>query len=158
MGLKELVRADKDVVDWGAWKHDTKMPKSAFPLSKHRSFQVRASHRWRVVRFTCDGHSYRLLIAYRPELESYKAFLGRDEKGDTRVLARYEFHGTHAGWHLHSDCTGINVIGKTGLPDRIPGNAAHHRRVEFGIGSDEQALYVAAEKFGLLEAPLVAPP
>jgi hypothetical protein len=134
-----------------------KMPASTFPLSKQRKFCVRACARWRVAKFFVNGKEYRLLVVYRPDFERYSAYLGLCEAGDTCVLARYEYSATHRGWHMHCNCKdGALEFGRTGvLNDRIPGGYSHHRNRDFGIDDDDQAVHVAAKKFGLIGKQLL---
>ena len=157
MGIKAVVRAEKHVANWGEWKAGIKMPPSAFPLSKHRSFSIRACYRWRVAEFTCTGKQYRLLVAYRPELEVYHAYLGVHEDGDMCVIARCEFHPDHPGWHVHTNCHDAKeVFGRTGnLANRVPTAKGNHRRLAFGVENDDQAFYVAAKVFGLVGKQLL---
>lgn len=158
MGIKDVVRAEKNVASWGEWKVGVKMPASAFPLSKQRRFSIRACYRWRVAQFTCDDKQYRLLVAYRPELLVYRAYLGLHEDGDTCVIARYEYHSTHEGWHIHTNCHDNNeIFGRTGnLASRLPESKSVHRRLAFGIDNDEQAFFVAAKVFGLIKKQVLS--
>lgn len=149
MRLKNICRAEKVVTDWGAWETGTKMPKAAFPLSKGNSVRIRGSYRRRIVRFSCLGRDYRLLIFYRLDKQDYDAWLGMVEGSDTRLVARLEYHATHAGWHLHANCeTDSTPIGRSG--GKAHGLRIKSHRSEFGIHSDEMALYKASKTFGLL--------
>lgn len=152
-GLKEVIRAEKQVTDWGTWNSGVRMPSGAFPLSKQRKFRVGASHRWRIAKFLCGATEYRLLVTYRPQLEDYRCYLGRYKAGDTCLVARFEYHGTHPGWHLHADCEGgKEVFGLSSVGHRLPRVGQHHRNAVFGVESDEKAFFAAAEKFGLISA------
>ena len=153
MQLRAIIRArGKNILDAGTWKADSKMPKSAFPLSKQRSFQIRAKYRWRITRFSCAGETFRILIAYRNDLERYSAYLGREHDGDMAVVSRYEFHPSHGGWHYHADCAhSSEIVGRTGgLDDRLPAGRSHHRRAQFCHMDDARALSLAYKAFGLL--------
>jgi hypothetical protein len=73
------------------------------------------------------------------------------------VLASYEFHGTHPGWHLLATCDDITKV----LPGvmigpwqrRIPRARSRHRAVEFRVKDDDTALDIAARFFRLHKAP-----
>lgn len=153
MRLKDIVRAEKSVSEWGKWQQ-VKMPPSAFPLSRRRSGSYRLSGKftWRVVIFSADGKDFRLLVAFRKDLSQYEAILGLVEGNDTKVLASYEFHGSHVGWHIHANCDSIDRISpgikKSGREIRLPRPRTHHRRKSFDIDEDN-ALDVAAVVFGL---------
>jgi len=81
------------------------MTRAAFPLSKNGNKSYRLGNRhWRVVQFLAGGVSYRLLIHYSYMLGQYSAMLGAEANGDMRVLAMFELHATHGGWHMHTAC------------------------------------------------------
>lgn len=150
MRLKRLIKAKKNVTDQGSWKN-SKMPRSAFPLSKQPGFQVRAAFRWRVVKFECGSQSFRLLMFYRLDINKFSAMLGRDDEGDMCVLARYEFHATHEGWHVHADCAEQQMSGRTGnLKNCLPAHNRHNRDAVFDVRCDDTAYHRAAKKFGLI--------
>jgi hypothetical protein len=155
MRLKALIRAPKHSVDVGTWSLG-KMPASAFPLSRSgKSMRLGGSWEWRIVKFQSDGGRYRLLIAINLAKEQYHATLGCEYAKDMKVLATYEFHGTHPGWHVHSACGDIsNVpIGRyTGeWKTRIPRGRGLHRRQDFNV-TRENALSIACAFFGLHES------
>lgn len=151
MRVKAVIAAEKQIVDAGAWK-DGKMPNTAFPLSKS-SLNVSVKFRWRCIHFTAAGGTYRLLVFYRLDLEKCCMYLGRHDAKNMTVIARFEWHGTHEGWHFHvpKDCddTGL-VAGRTGGCDkRLPQCFERHRRNTFGVTSDEGAYMLALNTFRL---------
>lgn len=98
------------------------------------------------------------MVYYREDLLNYCAILGMDAGPDiTKVLARYEFHGSHHGWHVHTSCGDVDLIpeGKNSWPGmtRIPSGDGHHRQTDFEIGH-ESALHKAYQKFGLVKNKL----
>jgi hypothetical protein len=146
--------ADKAVTDWGKWQTGG-MPASAFPLSRRRgrSYRLGSAYRWRLIRFDALGSSFRLLLAFSLEKQQYRATLALDLDRDMSVVASYEFHGTHPGWHVAAACGDIENIPLGVMVGpwqrRIP-NARHvHRNVDFTITDDNSALETAAEFFGL---------
>ena len=153
MLLREIVRARKDVTDWGKWEDGVNIKRPAFHLSKSRDRAYRlSSYRCRIVRFGALGADFRLLIAYRLDKEQYRAILAVEAARDMNVLAQYEFHGTHPGWHLLASCdSDESRPGTMRFPGqrRIPRSRAIHRQVRFDIKSDEQALEKAAKLFRL---------
>jgi hypothetical protein len=113
------------------------------------------SYRWRVVRFTACQESFRLLIVYRVDKEQYRAILALEHARDMSVLAQYEFHGTHPGWHLLASCeTDDSAAGCMRHPGqrRMPQNRAFHRNTTFGVKNDGQALARAEYFFRLRKA------
>ena len=91
-------------------------------------------------------------VRFRADLEQYAAILAMDDGGDMTVLARYEFHGTHPGWHVHACCENVHEIvpGRllSPLHSRLPENGRFHRNTRFGV-TRENAADMAIAKFGL---------
>jgi hypothetical protein len=110
------------------------MPPSAFHLSKNFSVQLGRNWRWRVDVVSADGIDYRLLTAFNPELEEYRAWLVAPRGGVHVMVAQLEFHGTHPGWHCHVACCDLDEV-EPGQSHprramRFPsGNSAHRRQV-----------------------------
>jgi hypothetical protein len=156
MRLQDIIRADKKVTDNGKW--DTgKMPRTAFLLSHRRSRSYRlGSYRWRVLQFDALGSSFRLLVAYHFAKEQYRAVLAVERDRDMAVLAQYEFHGTHPGWHVLATCGDIASAyeGVMRYPGqrRLPKARSSHRRQDFGITNDNYALTKAARFFQIHKA------
>jgi hypothetical protein len=145
------------VVDWGKWE-DGKMPASAFVLSRRRqqSYRLGSSFRWRVVRFEACQCKFRLLLAFNLQKEQYRATLALEGERDNSVLASYEFHGTHPGWHLLATCDHIASVPQGVMigpwQRRMPRARSFHRQVEFRIKDDDTALDLAARFFRLHKA------
>lgn len=154
MELREIIRADKDVNDWGRWQAGARMPKPAFPLSRSKGrFYRLGAYRWRIVRFTALAAEFRVLIAYHPDKQQYRAVLALERDGDMTVLAQYEYHGTHPGWHVLATCSEVDSapVGVMRNPwqRRLPRARHFHRNTAFGISGDDQALDRAAAFFRL---------
>ena len=162
MRFKHIFRADKDILNWGEWKQE-KMPPGAFPMSRSpkRSYRLGSAYRWRIVRFEALSYTFRLLIAYREDVEEYRSILGMEVGSDTRIVAEVCFHGTHPGWHSHADCGDIRSmpIGIQRWPEmrRRPSGRSHHRSKTYVTGlskmNDAHALEVAARRFNLHQTP-----
>lgn len=153
MRVKAVIAAEKQIVDAGAWK-DGKMPNTAFPLSKG-PLNVSARYRWRCIHFTAVGGTYRLLVFYRLDLQKCNMYLGRYDGKNMTLIARFEWHGTHEGWHFHvpKDCDDAGLVaGRTGGCDkRLPQSFERHRRTTFGVTSDESAYMLALNTFRLVK-------
>lgn len=138
MRVKEVIRAQKVIIDAGAWK-DGKMPNSAFPLGKS-PLNINVHYRWRCVSFECIEARFRVLISYRLDLQKFSAYLGRLEGKDMMVLARYEWHANEPGWHVHVPraCDdALQVPGRSGGCDRrVPQAFGGHRQQDFDIVDD----------------------
>lgn len=134
------------------------MSASVFPLSRRRqsSFRLGTAYRWRLVRFEACGYNFRLLLAFSIMKEQYRATLALEDDRDLCVLASYEFHGTHPGWHVLATCDDVATVPRGIMigpwQRRMPNARSHHRKAEFGVKDDATALEVAASFFRLHKA------
>lgn len=152
--LRRIISSQKIVTDWGKWKTGDKMPKTAYPLSKNH-YKVPPAYTWRVVKFDCLNETFWLLIAYRVDLSRYQCHLGRLVGGDMLTLARYEYHATEPGWHVHCVCDDSGRVPGTMKCDdrRFPHWDSYHREKEFGVMTETTALDRAINVFRLAKAP-----
>lgn len=101
-----------------------------------------------------------MVVAVNFEKQEYYVHLGEVCGGDTRMLASYEFHSTHPGWHLHAGCGDISLIpvGRYKGPWRrnIPRDWRTCRRTDWDVATREAALVKACEVFGV-PMPLLSP-
>jgi len=69
------------------------------------------------------------------------------------MLASYEFHGTHPGWHVHAGCgdTSVIPIGRYMGPWklRIPRDWKESRQTDWNVDTQEAAMAKASEVFGI---------
>jgi len=148
--------AQKTALEWGKWQTGGMTP-AVFPLSRRRgrSLQFGSAYRWRLIRFQAVGHMFRVLLVYSLEKEQYRAILAREDDRDLSVIASYEFHGTHPGWHVTAACGDILQIPSGVLigpwQRRMPKARSYQRgaRVTFGVENDDHALEAAAGFFRL---------
>jgi hypothetical protein len=101
----DIVRLPKTVVDAGDWKVTTgvsRMPATAYPMSRRASFQLGRGWHWRIDILAADGFTFRLMTAFSGDKEEFLAWLSIQAGEGLRVVARYEFHGDHPGWHYHT--------------------------------------------------------
>jgi len=98
-GTLWTARTAKRVVEAGQWKSG-KMPKGAYPLSKNNS--VRLGTGWEYCIHKLSGpNAMSLLIAFHPGKREYLAWLALEHGNDQAILARFEHHSSHDGWHVH---------------------------------------------------------
>jgi len=158
MLLKQIIGIGKVNVVHGAWSGD-KLKSKDFPLSRKRgkAYPLTRQWRWRVSTLQINGRRFRLITSYHLQAPEFAAVLGEEVGEDCRVIARYEFHGSHDGWHVHSYCGDFDKV-PTGIVKpvgtiRIPPEGAFHRHCEMlNSGSsmnDHTAAAIAADIFGL---------
>lgn len=135
MRVGRLINVDKSGVAFSAWS-DEKLRTRDFPLSKKRgkAHPFSRRYRWQVITFLAFGRNFRALVAYHTLAPEFIVSLGEDVGGDVRMLARWEFHGTHPGWHVHTVCDDVDKlpvgIVKPAGTRRIPRPASYHRHME----------------------------
>ncbi|WP_198374915.1 hypothetical protein [Neoroseomonas rubea] len=133
------------------------MPRAAFPLSKSGNKTYRlGNRRWRIVTFDASGASFRLLINYSAPLGQYQAILGLTDGGDTRVVASFEKHPDHKGWHVHATCGPLSDVPAgihRGPWVRNLNRAQRASQPDPATMSDEAAFAVARRFFRLDNVP-----
>jgi hypothetical protein len=143
MRARELILKSKRITKAGDWKSGARMPKTAFPLSPSRQFQLGPKWRWRVDVLECEGVECRLLTAFEPMKQTFVAWLSYVRAGGYTLVARLEFHGDEPGWHCHSNCgpvsdIPIGVVKPMGTV-RVPKARDFHRRTDYDM-TDSDAL------------------
>lgn len=152
--VKDIVRAPKEAVDSGKWK-PCPNPGTAFPLTRsgNRTLKFGAGYSWRLVRFTSKGASYRLLIIVNFSKQNFYAHLGQELGGDMRMLASYEFHASHGGWHTHAGCGDVEDIPggryKGDWKRMIPKDVDACRQIAWGLNDEDAAFVKACNRFGI---------
>ncbi|HVO01800.1 MAG TPA: hypothetical protein VMT54_06335, partial [Candidatus Cybelea sp.] len=115
-----------------------------------RGLSLGRNWHWRVDRVLYGNQELKLLTAFHPDYEEYRAWLGIPRDGALMVIGRLEFHGNHPGWHAHVCCGDIERVSAgdviTRQTDRLPGGFNPHRRMEFDI-TESSALAKAFEFF-----------
>lgn len=147
------LRVKKAVVDWGVWT-DGRMPASAFPLSRGRSYRLALGWKWSVYRLTGDGHTFRLLVAFDPAKQQFQAWLGVEKGADHLLVGRVEFHDSHGGWHCHWKAGPLNGIiagvVRSGSMDRTRNCSGERLSV-----SEMDALGIAFRLFNVETTPAI---
>jgi hypothetical protein len=152
MRIKDVIRAPKSDVQFGGWNTD-RMPKTVFPLAKSGKNSVRlgAAFHWGLITFSALGRDFRVVVGVDHAKQQYYAYLGQIHGSDTRMLASYEFHSSHGGWHVHAGCGDISAIpvGRYMGPWKrnIPKDWKTCCQMDFGIKSDDDALDKACSQF-----------
>ena len=141
MRIKDMLMAKKVIDSWGSWGVGS-IPQKNFPLSKakQKAYKFGSSTAWRVVTFGCLGRDFRLLVIVAEDKQECRVWLGEVRGNDTALILRFEFHGTHPGWHIHSHCEDTKEA-KVGVVQyqssrRIPKANGYHRKQEFGVSKD----------------------
>jgi hypothetical protein len=105
MKPRDIVRLPKTVSEAGGWKVTTgvsRMPANAFALSRRAGLRLGRGWHWRVDDLASPDMAFRLLTTFDLDHEEFLSWLSTPVDDGLRVIARFEFHGTHPGWHCHA--------------------------------------------------------
>lgn len=128
------------------------MPATAFRLTKRAPYLLGRFWHWRVDELVGGGMEFRLLTAFRADTEEFMAWLAIPMGEALTVIARFEYHGDHPGFHCHSTCADHSEI-PVGEQDpylfkRAPGASNRHRR-EDPVRTESEAIERAFTFFGV---------
>lgn len=154
MKLRRVMNGQKTIKDVGSWKTGERMPRTAFPV-RGAGFKEPGKYTWRIVRFSCEGESFRLLMAYRLDLQRAMFYLGKEVRSEMLVLCRYEYHAGEPGWHMPCICDDQGkACGRLVCDDkRLPHWSSFHRELALGITRAEDAYRRADRVFRLSKTP-----
>lgn len=145
MRVRHLISQPKYIDSETTWSTEDLRPRHApiYPKTK----PIRAGWTWRSARCVSVSEDYVLLAECNPSRDNWKAMLLLEATGGWSAVGRFEFHGSHPGLHVHSDCdrSGLEPGPRSidGLT-RIPGAKAFHRR----LGAwTEHSFWEAAKRF-----------
>lgn len=153
-----MIRAQKTQVVTSAWT-DEKLRAKDFPLLKKKggSYPLSRRWRWQTTRFRINQKQFLLLASYHSLIPEFVSVLAEEIDKNCRVLARWEFHQSHPGWHVHTVCGDIDNV-STGIVkpigvERVPHSASHHRHKnllnEGYVMEDKVATAIALDLCGL---------
>lgn len=135
MRVANVIKAHKSAVGFSQWT-DEKIKTKDFPLNKKRGkvHPLSRRYRWQIITFVALGQAYRVLVGYHTLVPEFITTLAEDVGADCRVLARWEFHASHGGWHVHSVCGDTDGLSpgivKPAGTKRIPDKASYHRHTK----------------------------
>lgn len=148
MEIRAFLKAPKVITKAAPWKcgavdSKNKMPKTAFPLARKRSFILGNQWWWKLDHYECGPITGRILIAYHLEKANFIAFLAIDSAPDElAVVACLEHHYDHGSWHWHTKCADLSqfATGATRQRNggiRIPPKGAYSRARPYEMGHME---------------------
>lgn len=112
------------------WRADDMPPRACPIYTKTRP--IRAGWQWRSASAESSSRKYLLIALVNANRGNWQSFLLIEVFGAWSVVARFEFHASHPGVHIHSHCGRSGVeVGATGLDQlaRAPAIGSKHRRV-----------------------------
>jgi hypothetical protein len=159
MRPRDLIRIRKVVSKAGDWKVVTGksgMTAASFPISKSYGVLLGRNWHWRSDAVEGNGMAFRILTAFHPGKEEYKACMVVPRGNQHVVVASLEFHGDHPGWHCHLPCCDLDDVeagqGHPRSANRLPAAVGNHRRMGFGM-TESAALAKSFEFFRVTGTP-----
>lgn len=132
------------------------MPRTAFPLGAGRAYQLGSAWTWRVDVLAAGATECRLLTAFQMAKQGFMSMLVAKRGPDYVVIASYEFHGSHTGWHCHTTCGRTDEIDAGAVRPRgtmrFPSARNRHRRHDYEM-SETTALNTALKFFRVTKPP-----
>jgi hypothetical protein len=108
MKLKDIIRLEKTVLNYGGWSNG-EIDRAAWPLKK-KKLKFSSDWQWRVIRLTTSDRELRVLLRLNPLLEQFYAVLGEVRGGTIAVLCSHDLHTSHANWHCHVATGDIDAV------------------------------------------------
>jgi hypothetical protein len=150
MRLRHIIALKKQTQTDSKWSIKDLSPRYAPIYAKTKP--IRAGWQWRSSKVSdAAGMDYILLAECNPRRDNWKAILISETSVGPAVVARFEYHGSHPGLHVHADCIrGGLETGAVGLDNlaRIPPASSMHRRTSAWT---EGTFWEAAKRFFRVE-------
>lgn len=146
MRIRKTLKLLKTVTkETPGWSSDNLPPRWCPINSKTRP--MAGDWKWRAARASSDARGFVIFAQVAPRKGNWKAVLIEELAAGSSVIARYEFHASHPGIHVHSDCDRCGVeVGASSMDrlTRFPKASSNHRRQQ---SFDESSFWRSALSF-----------
>ena len=102
MRVRHLVRQAKTITSDTGWRDDALPPRHSGVYLRTRP--AKPDWKWRSAQGHCDQNEYILLCEVNEAKDNWRGWLIRKLGDEGSIVARYEYHGSHPGIHVHADC------------------------------------------------------
>ena len=130
MRVRRIIRLPKALTkSTPGWSVKDLPPRWCPTNSKTRP--ITGDWRWRAAKASAGARQFIVFAQVAPRKGNWKAVLIEELGSGSSVVARYEFHSSHPGLHVHSHCgRGGIELGATGMDRlaRFPKSTSPHRR------------------------------
>ena len=130
MRVRHIAAIQKVQVDDTQWSLSDVPPRRCPINSKTKP--IRAGWQWRSIKAEGGGRKFIAYAEANIRRGDYKSILIEDTPSGFSVIARFEYHSSHPGLHVHAHCERGGIeIGATGMGNliRIPPVNKKHRRI-----------------------------
>lgn len=147
MRVRHLVAEPKTISSDTGWRLDDMAPRFSGLYAKTKP--IRAGWQWRSALALSAQKEYIFLVQGHEEKDNWGAWLVLKTEGGCSLVARFEYHGSHPGFHVHADCERGGIEEGTGsindlvrIPKATSGGAVitlrrdkfwEHARVKFRV-------------------------
>lgn len=100
--LRWLVAERKQILTDTGWRHDDLPPRLSGIYPKTRP--IRAGWEWRSVLTSGSAYKHIFLTQINEDRDNWLAWLVAISPAGGSIICRYEYHGSHPGFHLHAHC------------------------------------------------------
>ena len=102
MRVRHLVAEPKTISTDTGWRRDDMAPR--FSGLYTRTKPIRAGWQWRSVVAQSEHKEYIFLVQGHEEKDNWAAWLVVKTDGGYSLVTRFEYHGSHPGFHVHAHC------------------------------------------------------
>ncbi len=131
MRVRQIIATKKTQSADTLWR-TTDLPVKYAPVYK-KPRPMKAGWTWRSIELDAEGQAWVLTVQCHVTKDNWQAWLMKKfPDGTGSIVARFEYHGSHAGVHIHSSCdrSGLEP-GGTSIDNlnRFPNSSSSHRRI-----------------------------
>jgi len=131
MRVRAAARLRKIITSDTRWKRDD-VQRRYCPINS-RTKPIRAGWEWRSLKAASDdGRKFIAYLEANVRKGDFKSVLIEETVNGPSVIARYEYHSSHPGIHVHAHCERSGIeIGASGMDklERAPRVKERHRRI-----------------------------
>lgn len=108
MKLKDVIRLEKTVVDYGKWSKG-EIDRVSWPLKK-KKLKFSSDWQWRVIVLRTSEGEFRVLLRLNALIEQFYAVLGVFRQDTITIVCSHDLHTSHANWHCHTATVDIDKV------------------------------------------------
>lgn len=109
MRLADLIKASKQVSDYGNWTTGD-IDRASWPM-RRKKLKQSSDWSWRAICLSSvDGRQLKVLLRLNPSLEQFYAILGEARGDGIAVLCSHELHTSHGNWHCHATVVSVDDV------------------------------------------------
>lgn len=136
MRVRHLVAEPKTIASDTRWRMDDMAPRFSGLYTKTKP--IRAGWQWRSVVAVSEQKEYIFLVQGHEDKDNWGAWLVLRTDSGYSLVTRFEYHGSHPGFHIHAHCDRGGIEDGTGsindlvrIPKATSGTVITLRRDSF---------------------------